>query len=130
MRARATCETIAPTSAKHLSHCVSQASPCVPRKARGREETTAVNQLPNKSCAELHLARVAEAGADGAVEVEDQVRVLRHQDVGGVEQVEDLDDGLERGRLPELELAGDAQIERRERVGLASRVALHDAAVG
>ena len=62
MRARATCETIAPTSAKHLSHCVSQASPCVPRKARGREETPAVNQLPNKSCAELHLAHIAGGG--------------------------------------------------------------------
>src|SRR2546422_8916199 len=86
--------------------------------------------LPNKSGPQLHLARLTEAGPDRAVEVEDQVRVLRNQEVGAVEHVEDLDDGLQRRGLPELELAGEAQVERRERVVLAPRVPRDDRAVG
>ena len=66
---------------------------------------------------------------DRAVEVEDQVRGLRHEDVRAVEEVEDLDDRLDRDALAELELLREAHVEGGVGVVLAAGVALDDGAV-
>src|SRR5882762_4253163 len=88
---------------------------CIPLARR-----TPLHQLPDQSGADLHLARITDAGPDRAVEVEDEVRVLRHEDVRAVEYVEDLDDGLEGQRLAELELLGEPHVEGGVRVVLAA----------
>ena len=52
-------------------------------------------QSKNVAHADLHFARVAEAGLDGAVKVEEQARGGGIAEVVCVEQVEDFDDGFQ-----------------------------------
>src|SRR5215213_5775775 len=71
--------------------------------------------------AQLRLPRVSEAGANGAVEVEQQGP--RDRDlVRVVEEVEDLDQGLDLHPLAYLEYAAGAEIERVKPVLLPRRV--------
>src|SRR5918912_1158638 len=73
---------------------------------------------------ELKLARVADALAQEAVEVEEAGRDERVDVVRVVEGIEHLDDGDERHRLGEVEGALESPVEREERVVLAQRVAV------
>src|SRR5437667_11428157 len=83
--------------------------------------------LPKHPYAQLHLTRIAGAAAHGAVEVEDQTRHLRTNEVLAVERVENVD-----GRLGDdaahMELLGKPEIERRELVVLAPEVTRDGAA--
>ena len=77
--------------------------------------------LPGHPQPELHLARVAVTAPDRAGEVEDQVPHLRREEVVAVEEVENLDDRLDRhGR--ERELLRHPQVERGELVVLPAEV--------
>src|SRR5262245_46950732 len=75
---------------------------------------------------ELDLARVAGAALHRAVEVEHQVRDLGGANVLLVEEIEDLEDRLDRD-LPEVEGARDAEVEGGELIVLPARVPLDHA---
>ena len=77
---------------------------------------------------DLHFARVTEAGLDGAVEVEQQARGGGVAVVVRVEQVEDLDNGLQCA-VAHRNGASQANVPREEPVILAQGVALDDVAI-
>src|SRR3954454_3226553 len=85
--------------------------------------------LPENAQAEMHLTRFADAALHGAVEVEDQGCDLGTVKVFAVEQIEDVDGGLDFV-VPERESFGEAEIERRERVVLAAEVTLRNDGIG
>src|SRR4029077_10593652 len=79
--------------------------------------------------ARLQLARVAQSGTDGAVEV--QVRShARVFEVVGVRDVEDLDECLELTSRTCRERPRDPNVPRKIGIVLAERVPQQDAAIG
>ena len=78
---------------------------------------------------ELNLQGVTGTTLDRTVEVEDEVGDLGAAKVPGVEQVEDLQHGLD-DELARVKHSGQAQVQRRERVVFSTQVALRDGAVG
>ena len=91
--------------------------------------TTPLALSKNVPHADLHFARVAQAGLYGAVEVEEQARGGGVPVVVCVEQVEDLDNGLQSSRS-HRNRSRKAHVPREEPVILAQGVALDDADVG
>src|SRR5437762_13586065 len=77
----------------------------------------------------LHLARVAQPRADGAVEVEEQAAVGGVLEVVGVREIEHLDHQLHL-LPPGVDGARDAHVPGEVRVILAERIPLQDRAIG
>src|SRR4051812_49771974 len=81
--------------------------------------------LPEHAECELELARVADSALHRSVEVEDEIRDLGAAEVFAIEEVEDVEGGLE-GHARGSELSGEAEVEGRVLIVLAAEVALGD----
>src|SRR5512132_4052927 len=89
----------------------------------------ALRTSESRSNPELNLQGVTGTTLDRTVEVEDEVGDLGAAKVPGVEQVEGLQHGLD-DELPRVKHAGQAHVQRRERVVFSTQVASRHGAVG